>query len=161
MANVSQARRGAGLGPVSPWVGLLPRKLWRRQKDFFQYTANFLPLAAGATAAVETAIQSDADFVCVAIARVIDNNATPPVIQASAPILIEVFDSGSGRTIFDRQQQIDNFAGTITLPHFLEYPKIFGAASAIQTTLQNQNAAQAFNVRLAFLGFKVFNFPEE
>ncbi len=161
MANISQARRGAGLGPVSPWVGLLPRRMWRRQKDFFIYTANFLPLGAGATVTVETAIQSDADFVIVAIARVIDNNAAPPVVQATAPILIEVFDSGSGRSLFDRQQQLDNFAGTVQLPHFLEYPKVFAAASAIQTTLQNQDGAQAFNVRLAYLGFKVFNMPEE
>lgn len=148
------------MGVTSPWLGFLPRQLWRRQKDFFIYTADFLPLAAGLTLTVETSIQSDSDFAAIAATRVIDNNAAPPVIQATAPILIRVEDGGSGRLIFDRQQHIDNFLGTVQLPHYLEYPKVFAASSTILTTLENQNAAQAFNVRVAYLGFKVFPMQE-
>lgn len=159
MANPSQQQR-RGPFAISPWLGFLPRALWRRQKDFFIYSAEFLPLGAGQTLAFDTAIQADSDFTCVAVSRVIDNNAAPPVIQAVAPILVQVFDTGSGRSIFDRQQHLENFAGTIELPHYLEYPKVFAASSTIQTTLQNQNGAQAFNVRIAFLGFKVFNYKE-
>lgn len=144
----------------SPFLGYLPRRLWARAKDWFTYTADFLPLAAGATTPVETAIQADSDFVIIAVVRTIDNNAAPPVIQASAPLLVTVTDTGSGRLIFDRQQHLDNFAGTIQLPHYLEYPKVFAASSTIATELQNQNAAQAFNVRISYLGFKVFAFAE-
>jgi hypothetical protein len=48
--------------------------------------------------------------------------------------------------------------GTAQLPTYWPMPKIFRANSTISTTVQNLEATDR-NVRIAYLGFKVFDYP--
>lgn len=159
MANANQV--GAAfpqnqVGPA-PFLGWLPRKLWRRAKDFFVYSAEFLPLPASETATFETAIQADSDFLAVAVTRVVTDVANL-VFSVDVPELVTIFDAGSGRNLMDRAIHIDNLMGTARLPSYWPMPKIFRANSTITTTVQNLEAV-ARNVRIAYLGFKVFDYP--
>lgn len=159
MANVGQTGRAfpqSQVGPA-PFLGWLPRKLWRRAKDFFVYSAEFIPLAASITGTFETAIQADSDFLCVAVTRLVTavDNTT---FVANVPELVTIFDAGSGRNLMDRAIHIDNIMGTGQLPTYWPMPKIFRANSTITTTVQNLEAT-ARNVRIAYLGFKVFDYP--
>lgn len=159
MANVGQTGRAFPQNQVgpAPFLGWLPRKLWRRAKDFFVYSAEFIPLALSATATFETAIQADSDFLCVAVSRLVTavDNTT---FIANVPQLVTIFDAGSGRNLMDRAIHIDNIMGTGQLPSYWPMPKIFRANSTITTTVQNLEAT-ARNVRIAYLGFKVFDYP--
>lgn len=161
MANPNQVQRSrptaVGIAPFSGWI---PRKLWRKAKDFFIYSAEFLPLAAGGTLTVETAIQSDSDFLAVAGCRVVSDTANTTFF-ATVPQLITIVDAGSGRQLMDRAQHIDNLLGTAQLPSYFPMPKIFRANGTISTTLQNLDGANARNVRISYLGFKVFDYEAE
>ncbi len=159
MANVGQMARQQRISPgISPFLGWLPRALWRRAKDFFVYTAEFLPLSASATQTFEIAIQADSDFVIVAGVRVVTttDNLT---VQTFVPELVRILDTGSGRELTDRAVHIENWFGTAQLPAYWPYPKVIRASSTLQTTLQNLEANDR-NARLSYLGFKVFDYPE-
>lgn len=155
-ANKEGAAYPADVG-AAPFLGWIPRKLWRMAKDFFIYSVEFLPLAAATTGVVNTAIQSDSDFLCVAATRVI-TDAANVVFAPNAPMLVRIFDAGSGRAVMDRPIHMDNYFGTGQLPSYWPMPKIFRANGTIETTVQNLDAANGFNVRLAYLGFKVFDY---
>lgn len=161
MANVNKTGQAypTSVG-VAPFMGWLPRKMWSRAKEFFTYSVEFLPVAAGATATDETAIQADSDFVSVYWARVVtDTTNLIFTANANAPLLVNVIDTGSGRQVFDRPQHIDNLWGTGQLPSYLPMPAKFRASGAIQTVVQNLDGANAFNVRISYVGFKVFGYP--
>ena len=157
MTNANQVRRAfPEQTGVAPFLGWLPRKLWRKAKDFFVYSAEFLPLTASGTLTFETAIQADSDFLCVDVCRVVTDVANT-VFLTAVPQLVNIFDTGSGRNIFDRPQHIDNVMGTGQLPNYWPMPKIFRANATISTTLQNLEATDR-NVRISYVGFKVFDF---
>jgi len=159
MTNISQIGRTkpSSLG-VSPFLGGLPRELLDRQRDFFVYTADFLPLAAGATTPFETAIQADSDFLCIAGVRQVLTTAAPPVGVPVSLQTVQLIDTGSGRTLSDRAVPLDNWFGTGQLPMYWPSPKLFRASSTITTTLTNLDAATAFTIRISFLGFKIFGY---
>lgn len=143
---------------ISPFLGWLPRALWRRAKDFFVYSAEFLPLAANQTQTFEIAIQADSDFVIVAGVRVVTqiDNVTQTTF---VPELVRILDTGSGRELTDRAVHMENWFGTAQLPAYWPYPKVIRASSTLQTTVQNLDG-NARNVRMSYLGFKVFDYPE-
>ena len=144
---------------VAPFLGWLPRSLWRMAKDFFIYSAEFLPLPAGGTASFDTAIQSDSDFLAVAATRLVTSVDNLTLVSGPVPQLVQIFDAGSGRNLMDRAQHIDNFFGTGQLPSYWPMPKIFRANATITTTVQNLDGVNDRNVRLSYLGFKIFDFP--
>lgn len=159
MGGVNQTGRAFPQNQVgpAPFLGWLPRKLWRRAKDFFVYSAEFLPLVASTTGTFETAIQADSDFLCVMVTRVV-TSADNATFLANVPELVQIFDAGSGRNLMDRAIHIDGLMGTAQLPSYWPMPKIFRANSTITTTVQNLEATDR-NVRIAYLGFKVFDYP--
>jgi hypothetical protein len=157
MTNANQVRRAFPEATgVAPFLGWLPRKLWRKAKDFFVYSAEFLPIPASGTLTFETAIQADSDFLCVDVCRVV-TSADNLTFLTAVPMLVNIFDTGSGRNIFDRPQHIDNIMGTGQLPNYWPMPKIFRANATISTTVQNFEATDR-NVRISYVGFKVFDF---
>lgn len=159
-SNTKAARTAAapagGLAPqLGPFFGLLPRPLLRRVKDFFVYTAEFLPLPAGGTQTVNTAIQADSDFLIVAVTRVWTETDNTTFVLA-VPALVTVTDAGSGRNLMDRAVHVDNLFGTAQLPSYWPYPKLIRASGTLNTTVQNLDGATAYNARMSYLGFKVF-----
>jgi len=159
MTNISAMGRinPNGLG-VSPFMAGLPKDLLDRQRDFFVYTAEFLPLAAGATTPFETAIQADSDFLAVAGVRNILTTAAPPVAVADSLQTCQLIDTGSGRTLSDRAVPLDNWFGTAQLPTYWPQPKLFRASSTITLTITNLDGTNAFSIRVAYLGFKIFGY---
>jgi hypothetical protein len=142
--------------PMNPFLGLLPTAMWDKQKDFFIYSVEFLPLAVSATATQPIAIQSDSHFLVEFITGVVTDTTNATFI-ANVPELALITDSGSGRQFMDRPIHWNNVFGTAQLPSVLPFPKIINAGSTVTVQLTNLEAT-ARNVRIAFLGFKVFGF---
>lgn len=141
---------------VSPFFGLLPQALWKRAKDFFIYSTDFLPLAANATRSQDIAIQADSDFLTVVLnVTVTETNNTTFVDPA--PIMVLITDTGSGRNLQNQATHLNNLYGDGNLPGYIPFPKLIPAASTLSTQLQNLSAT-AYNVRVSYVGFKVFMF---
>ena len=163
MANKSQAQRVQAvptaqiLPSLNPFLGLLPKDLWNRVKDFFIYSVEFLPLAASETLTTDIAIQADSDFLIMAGVRTVTDTANT-TLQTFVPQTVLITDSGSGRQLMDRAVHIENLFGTAQLPAIWPYPKLIRASSTLSTRLTNLDGANARNVRLSYLGFKIFGF---
>lgn len=163
--NRRGASRGVGTPPPSgthliptpnPFLGMLPRYMWRKQKDFFAYSAKWLPIAGGASDGATITIEGDADFACIGFQVVTTDAATDGTILANTATL-SIKDAGSGRDIFDEKLHLDTIAGTAQNPYYLPFVKVFGANSSIALNLTNLLAATSVNVRFVMSGFKVFN----
>lgn len=140
----------------------LPLRIRQRAKDTFTYNITFNTIAASGTSVGTANIQGDSDFVWIRGTMIV-TGASGLVFtsSAAAPFLIEVADTGSGRQLQDSATHVSNLFGTAQLPFDLSYPKEFKASGQISVKLQNQDPANAFVVRLAFHGFKVFDAPEK
>jgi len=145
------------LPATNPFLGLLPSEMWGKVKDFFMYTASFTPLAAGSTANVTTPIQADSDFLLTTVNGVVFDT-TDTTVQANPRMLVTLLDAGAGRQLSDAAVHWLDFIGTGQLPGILPFPKILRASSQLRTTVQNLDGATAYNVRIAYVGFKVFGF---
>lgn len=153
--------------PVNPFLGLLPKKYWKRTKQFFTYSITYAAgspntgaavLAANASAQVATTpIQADSDFLMIAIAGLLiatDNITT----VANSPALLSLLDSGSSQGLSDYPVHFLNLVGTAQNPLFLPFPRVFTRNATLTAQLTNLTAT-ARNVYLAFHGFKIY--PEE
>lgn len=134
-----------------------------RYKQRFTYSCNFVPIAAGATTTQTTNVQPDSDFVWMASnITITDTAGTTFIAVGSAPFLIRIIDAGSGAQLMDAQVPVANLFGNAGSPMVsLGVPYIFRRGSSIQVELANQDGANARNVRIAFLGFKVYDYPAE
>lgn len=127
-------------------------------KDFYVYQEDFLALAAGASATGSIDIQADSDFVLqklgyfadIAAAVQTDSTRVVPLVT------ISLVDTGSGRNLIETPTPIPTIFGTGRLPFILPTPRVFFARSTITLTLVNFDAAAAYNVRLAFIGYKAY-----
>lgn len=161
MNRGQQARAGTFLPPGGMYAALMPNWVRERAKDFFVYSGDFLPLAAGATASVDIAIQNDSDFLVVAGVGNVTTDAAPPVDVPVPQLTVRLLDSGSGRQLQNRVQHWANLFGTAQLPGYWPYPKYVDRASVVNIQVTNLDAAAAFNVRASLWGFKVFDFPAD
>lgn len=127
-------------------------------KDFFVYSAEFLPLAANATQQVRIPIQADSAFLIHEIAGDCRDAISDEVVIAAPPVRLEIRDEGTGRILMDRPQQWDNMIGTAERPFFLPLPKEIKPNSTLVISLIN-DSANAYKIRLAFIGFKSFPGP--
>jgi hypothetical protein len=165
MANQIQAKtKGAFpaaqiLPPVNPFLGLIPKKYWKRLKDFFVYATDFTPLVKGATTPQTIQIQNDSDFLIMAglLTEFQTDNTT---IVTNPPIMATITDSGSGRQLMNTAIHVSNLFGTAQLPAIWPFPKLIPAGAALVTTLTNLDGTNDRNVRIAYWGFKVFAFVE-
>lgn len=132
----------------------LPANRRGRDKQFFTYGMEFLPLTASATLTGNISIQADSDFLILEMVRVV-TDTTDLIALAFCPELVTLIDSGSGRTLFDRAQHMDNIAGTGQLPAVWDYPYFLQRNSNFAVTVQNLEAVNR-NVRIGFRGLKIF-----
>jgi hypothetical protein len=124
-------------------------------RDFFTYSAEFLPLGASATTPVNVPIQADSDFELTQLTGDVRVLVTDEAVVADPNLLVTLIDQGSGRMLMDRGQIFPNLIGTAQRPAILPMPKLIRANSVIQVVAQNLVAATRF-VRLTFLGYKLF-----
>jgi hypothetical protein len=130
----------------------------------FFYSTSFANsvLTAGGTITQVVGIQSDSHFV----ARYFNITAYAAglvVATATAPLLIQLFDSASGRTLFDNPQPIQNVcggvaaaAGTGSLPFIFPEPWLVRSGGTIQVTITNLGASAVVRADVSLPGFKVF-----
>lgn len=146
--------------------------IYQRERDRevsilpFFYSSQFLNsvLSAGAAVTQNIAIQSDSHFV-VRYFTIATYTAGLVLSVATAPLLVQFFDSGAGRTLFDSPQPIQNVMGGVaaaagqgSLPFLLPEPWLVRAGGTIQVTLINLGAAAVVRADVSVPGFKVFGF---
>lgn len=127
-------------------------------KDFYIYEEDFSSLAANTSTVGNINIQADSDFMLQKLTAFADiagaaqtaNNRVLPLAT------MQITDSGSGRNLFEEAVAIPAIMGTGELPFILPTPKLFPARSTIQVTVANFSASTTYNVRLSFIGYKVF-----
>ena len=113
-----------------------------------------MPLSSVVGQVSDIQIQADSHFMIMAGVREVrdDTNAT---IVTNPPELVRILDAGSGRELTNQSLPIDNLFGTAQLPSYWPYPKIIKASSTLSTFLDNLEATDR-NVRISYLGFKIF-----
>lgn len=124
-------------------------------RDFFLYTAEFLPLAASAAASFRIQMQADSDYLLTALTGNVKNADADETVIASPAITIEILSSASGRILMDRAVAWDALIGTAERPYILPTPKTFSANSQITINVVNFVAATK-RVRLSLHGYKLF-----
>lgn len=128
--------------------------------DPFTFPINFLPLAASNTATDQFITQADSGFAIVKTAFTIGSSVDVFVANISdtpsyAPQVVTLSDSGSGRDLSSAAVSIRNYFGTAERPFIWARPKVLDPNSTFTARIQNL-VATAFNIRLAFHGFKIF-----
>ena len=137
--------------------GLVPPgiELESGPRDFFVYSAEFLPIGASASATVRVPIQADSAFALMEITGTVRALVTDEAVVVAPAMRMELRDEGTGRILMDRAQMWDNIIGTAERPFFLPAPKVIRANSTFVVTLTNDNANDR-QVRIAFIGYKIF-----
>ena len=137
----------------------------------FFYSTQFLnnAVAVGTTVMQSIGIQSDSHFVAryFTITTYVSPNIA--VNTGLAPLTIQFFDTGSGRTLFDNPQAIQNVCGGVAaaggngaLPFILPEPWLLRAGGSIQVTITNLTTGGTGTtfprVDVGMPGLKVFKF---
>lgn len=127
-------------------------------RDFYIYGTNFANIAAGATLTNIISIQADSDFEVQKmnfssdLAGGVQTDSTRTIPQCSVVIL----DTGSGRQLMNQAIDLTTFFGNGLQPFILPMPKVFRANTALSIALTNYSAAQVYNVKMSFIGVKLF-----
>ena len=128
--------------------------------DPFVFMINFLPLAASNTATDQFITQADSGFAISKTTFVVSDSSNVFITNISdtpkfVPLVVTLSDSGSGRDLSNLPTPVTSRFGTGERPFVWAKPKILDPNSTFTARIQNL-VATAFNVRLAFHGFKIF-----
>jgi hypothetical protein len=147
-----------------------------KRRDFYIYEAAALGLAALANATDTIQIEADSNFILQKLtyhalgdddgAEVVSTLVTDPTTfftggltaqQRIIPaVALQIVDTGSGRQLMQNPIPISSFFGTGELPFILPNPRLFMRNSTIQVAFTSFDAVNAYNIRLAFIGYKVY-----
>lgn len=136
-----------------------PKK--RYKEDFFIYTLEFLALAAGAQDEDAIQIEALSAFKWLKAAAFVDIAGDPlqEDTQLVPFVTINIRDGGSGRILFQNPVMLETTFGTGQLPFILPVPRIFMQRSSVIVSVDNIST-NTYNLRLAFIGMKVFPYGE-
>lgn len=135
-----------------------PEKVDRTRRDFYIYTAESLALAAAGNSNTIINIESDSNFLLQKFSYQADIAAaaftanTRPIPN----VTIQLIDSGSGRQLMQNPVPVSSFMGDGQLPFILPNPRLFLANSTIQIAFANFDTAVTYNIRLSFIGYKIY-----
>jgi len=136
----------------------------------FFYSTSFVGsvLAASATIAQNIQIQADSHFI-VRYINALAYTGGLAVYTTIAPLTMNLFDTGSGRTLMDSAQPLQNLCGGLAagggafgnLPFILPEPWLVRAGGVVQVQITNLSTTLAI-VRLdvSLIGFKAFKFGQ-
>lgn len=142
-------------GPSAMYTALLEKRIAGRRWDWYQYSAQWLPLVASAPATPRTIqIDADADFLAIACVGTARATPAPAAQNADTPFLITMRNSAGG-FVFDEATDWAMVVGTAQRPAWWGLPRLMALGSTYVITLQNL-AAVDNNVRVAFWGIKVY-----
>jgi hypothetical protein len=147
--------------PYPQWLNLLPAEYLYWRKQFAAFTAEFTGanvLGANANLTIQTQIDTSASFcalVCCTTVTSTDNTT----LYTYRPITLQINDNKSQKNLFQNPVRLDNIAPPALAPFFWGFPYVFDGGTAINTTLANL-VATAFNVQVAYIGFKLYPVPQ-
>lgn len=138
-----------------------PEQVDNIRRDFYIYEATALALVAGGNANVIINIEADSDFLLQKFAYQADIAAAAFTFNTKPlpNVTIQLIDSGSGRQLMQNPTPVTSFMGDGQLPFILPNPRKFLANSTIQVAFANFDAAVTYNIRLAFIGYKIYVTP--
>ena len=127
-------------------------------KDFYIYETQYDSLANGTSQSDNFTVEADSDFMLhklayfadIGGAAQTDNTAVIPLATAL------ITDTGSGRQLSAGAIPIKSYFGSGRLPFILPAPKLFLARSVVQVQVENFSASTTYNIKLAFIGYKIF-----
>lgn len=127
-------------------------------KDFFVYTTLHEAVAPGETDTQNIRIQADSDFLLQKLTAFADIAGAAQTDDSRVLPLCTVLitDSGSGRNLMESEVAIPSLFGDGTLPFILPTQKIFARQSIITVRITNYSAATTYDVRLNYIGQKLF-----
>lgn len=126
--------------------------------DYFAYGADFLPLTASRSATQAIQINSDSAFMvlCATLVETATDNTT---FFANRPLTAVLNTGGAALNLSNIPIHVDNWFGTAEEPKYWDVPKILLPNTTFNVTLTNLEAVDR-NVRVAFHGFKLFNYQK-
>lgn len=133
-------------------------KVDETRRDFYIYEAEALALAPAGVANDIINIEADSDFILQKMTYEADI-AAAAFTFTTRPIplvTIQLTDSGSGRQMMQNAIPLSSFMGNGELPFIVPNPRKFLRNSTIQVAFTNFDAAVTYNIRLAFIGYKIY-----
>lgn len=132
----------------------------KHRRDFFVYGINFLALAPAGATSNAFQIQADSDFELQKLAMFADVAAAGELSSTRViPLVtIQVTDTGTGRQLFNTPIPMGAIFGDGQIPFILPTTKVFSANASVTVAVSNYDAAQTYNLRLAFIGSKIFTY---
>jgi hypothetical protein len=128
-------------------------------EDWYAYVPSTISaLAAGGSSIFNILMDADSDFKLSKLTQMSDiAGAAQTESSAVIPLVtMDIVDAGSGRKLFSNPIPMGAIFGAGRLPFILPVPRIFTARSSISVTLANYSNATTYNIRLAFIGAKLF-----
>lgn len=139
--------------------------------SFFTFNIEYLPATLSTFTSGSFIVQNDSAFVLCKtsyVATLTTDNLTPITAvtvpapattllaaHESAPFLVNIVDSGSGRQFSNVDTHIDNWFGSGEWPFIWSVPQVFDPNSNVTMRVQNLHTT-SYNLRCAFVGYKVF-----
>ncbi len=144
---------GAGL-IAQRAVAMLPPQMRDTIKQYYAYTADFLPLVASLPATVPFTVEASTDFIVIALTCVVTDVANTTFL-GNVPQTVQIVDASTGMAWFNgiNGTHFNNVFGDAQQPFFMPLPYYLRANSTVNVTLTNLEAVNR-NVRMAFHGFK-------
>jgi hypothetical protein len=146
-----------------------------KRRDFYIYESEAISLAAGTNATDTIQIEADSNFILQKLTQfsvpsadsaavfpdLTDDTIVFPVgltnMQTVKPaVALQLIDTGSGRQLMQNPIPIPSFFGTGEMPFILPNPRLFVRNSTIQVAYTNFDTVNDYDVRLAFIGYKVY-----
>ncbi len=129
-----------------------------RIKEFFTYEEDFTGLVAGNSATGNISIQADSDFVLQKLTYQADIGGVAQTDSGRIipNVTLVITDTGSGRQLMESAVPIQSLFGSGELPFILPTPRVFLSRSTIALVVANFDAAVTYNIRLSFIGYKLY-----
>jgi hypothetical protein len=130
-----------------------------------QFTANSVAVAT--TVSQNIQIQSDSHFVVRYLTMTVYSSPNIVVFTGLAALTVNLFDTGSGRTLFDNPQAIQNVIGGTPgtvggtggqAPFIFPEPWLCRAGGTVQVSLTNLGQLTFTRVDFSMSGMKAFAF---
>jgi len=135
-----------------------PESVDNVRRDFYTYEAEALLIAPGGSANDVINIEADSDFIMQKLSFQADNagGAFTDSTRLIPNVSVQLVDTGSGRQLMQNPIPIPSIFGWGELPFVLDNPRKFLRNSTIQVAFTNFDAAVTYNIRLAFIGYKIY-----
>ncbi len=135
-----------------------PESVDNVRRDFYTYEAEALLLASGGSANDVINIEADSDFIMQKLSFQADDagGAFTDSTRLIPNVSVQLVDTGSGRQLMQNPIPIPSIFGWGELPFVLDNPRKFLRNSTIQVAFTNFDAAVTYNIRLAFIGYKIY-----